>query len=101
MLCVPIVKQGKVLGVLYLENRLVPGTFTTERLAAVELLATQSAISVENAGLLAAERNARAAAEAAEQRGGPAQRGLCSSVGVPRLLRAAHLAQPVLCAFAG
>ena len=67
-LCLPILKQRKVLGFLYLENRLLAGTFTPGRLAAVEVLATQSAISVENALLLAAERTARAAAEAAEYR---------------------------------
>ena len=67
-LCMPILKQGKVLGLLYMENRLLAGTFTPGRLAAVEVLAAQSAISVENALLLAAERTARASAEAAEHR---------------------------------
>jgi signal transduction histidine kinase len=67
-LCIPVLKQGRVLGLLYLENRLLAGTFTPGRLAAVEVLATQSAISVENALLLAAERDARAAAEASEHR---------------------------------
>ncbi|HEY8944883.1 MAG TPA: AAA family ATPase, partial [Polyangiaceae bacterium] len=51
-LCLPILKQGKVLGILYLENRITAGAFTAERLAALEVLATQSAISVENALLL-------------------------------------------------
>jgi signal transduction histidine kinase len=67
-LCLPIVKQREVLGILYLENRLLAGAFTPGRLAALEVLATQSAISVENALLLEAERTARAAAEAAEHR---------------------------------
>jgi signal transduction histidine kinase len=67
-LCLPVLKQGRVLGILYLENSLLAGAFTPGRLAAVEVLAAQSAISVENALLLAAERNARAAAEASERR---------------------------------
>jgi signal transduction histidine kinase len=52
-----------VVGVLYLENDLLAGVFTPERLMALELLATQAAISVQNASLLAKERTARAAAE--------------------------------------
>lgn len=67
-LCLPILSRGEVLGFLYLENHLVAGAFTPGRLAAAEVLATQSAISVENARLLAAERRARATAEAAEDR---------------------------------
>lgn len=65
MLCMPVLRQGEVMGVLYLENDLVPGAFTPERLAALDLLASQTAISLENALLLAEERKARAAAEEA------------------------------------
>ncbi len=57
-----------MVGLLYLENNLLVGAFTPERLAALELLATQAAISLENALLLAGERAARAAAEATEHR---------------------------------
>ncbi len=67
-LCLPMVKQAEVVGLLYLENDLVAGAFTPERLMALELLATQAAISLENASLLAKEQAARAAAEAAESR---------------------------------
>jgi predicted ATPase/signal transduction histidine kinase/tRNA A-37 threonylcarbamoyl transferase component Bud32 len=68
VLVLPILRQGNVLGVLYLENDLTAGAFTSERLAVLELLAAQSAISVENALLLAKEQAARAVAEEAERR---------------------------------
>jgi PAS domain S-box-containing protein len=51
VLCVPIVKQTKLIGVLYLENNLTPRVFTSDRVAVLELLASQAAISLENAGL--------------------------------------------------
>jgi len=49
VLCLPIVRQAKLLGLLYLENDLATHAFTPERLAIVELLAAQAAISLENA----------------------------------------------------
>jgi signal transduction histidine kinase len=68
VLCLPILRQAKVVGLLYLENALVAGAFTPERLVALELLASQAAISVENALLLSKERAARTLAEEAERR---------------------------------
>ncbi|WP_437593539.1 AAA family ATPase [Sorangium sp. So ce1000] len=68
VLCMPILRQAEVVGLLYLENNLLAGAFTPDRLAALELLATQAAISLENARLLAKERTARTAAEEAERR---------------------------------
>ncbi len=50
-LCVPLVKQGRVLGVLYLENNLAPGVFTVCRTEVLELLASQAAIALETARL--------------------------------------------------
>lgn len=50
-LCVPLVKQSRVLGVLYLENNLAPGVFTLCRTEVLELLASQAAISLETARL--------------------------------------------------
>ncbi|MDI1478403.1 AAA family ATPase [Polyangium sp. y55x31] len=49
LLCLPIVRQSRLLGMLYLENNLVTGAFTGGRLSVLELLAAQSAISMENA----------------------------------------------------
>jgi PAS domain S-box-containing protein len=51
VLCVPIVKQTKLVGALYLENTLTPRVFTPERVTVLELLASQAAISLENASL--------------------------------------------------
>jgi len=53
VLCLPLVKQTKLMGVLYLENKLAPRVFTPKRLAILDLLASQAAISLENAGLYA------------------------------------------------
>jgi PAS domain S-box-containing protein len=53
VLCLPLVKQAKLMGVLYLENKLAPRVFTPKRLAMLELLASQAAISLEHARLYA------------------------------------------------
>ncbi|BAY74415.1 multi-sensor signal transduction histidine kinase [Nostoc linckia NIES-25] len=51
ILCSPILHQGKLLGVLYLENNLVTGAFTSDRVELLNLLCAQAAISLENAQL--------------------------------------------------
>jgi PAS domain S-box-containing protein len=51
ILCVPLVKQSKLIGVLYLENNLASHVFTPARISVLELLASQAAISLENARL--------------------------------------------------
>src|SRR6266849_7479254 len=51
VLCLPIVKQTKLIGALYLENNLTPRAFTSDRVALLQLLASQAAISLENANL--------------------------------------------------
>jgi PAS domain S-box-containing protein len=51
VLCLPIVKQTSLVGALYLENNLTPGVFSPERVAVLQLLASQAAISLENAAL--------------------------------------------------
>jgi PAS domain S-box-containing protein len=51
VLCLPIVKQTKLIGALYLENNLTPRAFTSDRVALLEMLASQAAISLENASL--------------------------------------------------
>jgi PAS domain S-box-containing protein len=53
VLCLPIVKQTKLMGALYLENCLTPRAFTSDRIAVLELLSAQAAISLENAALYA------------------------------------------------
>jgi signal transduction histidine kinase len=69
VLCMPVRLRADWVALLYLENDLVPGSFTAERLLALELLAAQAAISLENARLLERERTGRIEAEAAERRG--------------------------------
>ncbi len=51
VLCLPLVTQAKLVGALYLENNLTPRAFTSGRIAVLELLASQAAISLENAAL--------------------------------------------------
>ena len=51
ILALPLVRQGKLIGVLYLENDSTPHAFTPGRLAVLRLLASQAAISLENAAL--------------------------------------------------
>jgi len=49
VLCMPILRQSNLLGLLYLENNLARGIFTPERVKVLELLSSQAAISLENA----------------------------------------------------
>jgi predicted ATPase/signal transduction histidine kinase len=58
-LCLPILRQADLVGLLYLENDHVAGVFTPDRLSALSLLASQAAISVQNARLVLEERDAR------------------------------------------
>lgn len=51
VLCTPLVKQGELTGILYLENNLTAGAFTSDRLEVLNLLAAEAAISIENARL--------------------------------------------------
>jgi PAS domain S-box-containing protein len=61
VLCLPILKQTRLLGMLYLENNLTPHAFTPARMAVLKLLASEAAISMENARLYRdlAERESR------------------------------------------
>jgi signal transduction histidine kinase len=51
VLCAPIKHHGKLTGILYLENNLMPGAFTQDRLRVLDLLSAQAATSLENARL--------------------------------------------------
>src|SRR5262249_3858819 len=61
VLCLPLTNQAKLIGVLYLENNLAPHVFVPARTAVLKLLASQAAISLENARLYRdlAEREAK------------------------------------------
>jgi two-component sensor histidine kinase len=52
VLCLPVIKQSRLIGVLYLENRLADGVFTSAKTQMTELLTSQAAISLENARLV-------------------------------------------------
>ncbi|MEH1832275.1 MAG: AAA family ATPase [Nostoc sp.] len=51
ILSFPLLNQGKLIGIVYLENNLTTGAFTPERMEVVNLLSSQAAISIENATL--------------------------------------------------
>ncbi|WP_437676984.1 trifunctional serine/threonine-protein kinase/ATP-binding protein/sensor histidine kinase [Sorangium sp. So ce131] len=51
VLCAPILQQGKLVGVLYLENTLLEDAFTPARLEILQMLSAQAAISIENSRL--------------------------------------------------
>ena len=51
ILALPVVQQGKSVGVLYVENNLAAGAFTPDRVEVLGLLCTQAAISLENGSL--------------------------------------------------
>jgi predicted ATPase/signal transduction histidine kinase/GAF domain-containing protein len=51
--CLPIVAHTKLVGVLYLESHIAADAFTPQRIAVLDVLAAQAAISIENARLYA------------------------------------------------
>ncbi|HXV62279.1 MAG TPA: ATP-binding protein, partial [Vicinamibacteria bacterium] len=51
ILCLPLVKQGRLIALLYLENHLAAGVFTPARIAVLQVLAPQAAMSLENTRL--------------------------------------------------
>ncbi|WP_107839589.1 GAF domain-containing sensor histidine kinase [Metasolibacillus meyeri] len=51
VLCLPITHQNKLISILYMENNLLEGVFTEERLDMLKLLCSQCAISITNARL--------------------------------------------------
>ncbi|MBE9205250.1 AAA family ATPase [Nostoc sp. LEGE 06077] len=59
VLCTPIVNQGNLVGLLYLENKLTAGVFSNERVKVIHLLASQAAISLENALLFQKSQQAQ------------------------------------------
>ncbi len=71
ILCLPLTKQGALRGILYLENDLAPSAFTPRRTALLKLLASQAALSLENAWLhsdVQRENESRRRTEAALRR---------------------------------
>ena len=53
VLCAPLLNQGKLNGIIYLENNLTTGAFTSERVEILRILSAQAAVSIENSRLYA------------------------------------------------
>ena len=68
LLCLPLLKQADLIGVLYLENSLASHVFTPARIAVLKLLASQAAIALENARLYRDVADREAEARESEQR---------------------------------
>lgn len=67
VLCLPLTIRGVLIGLVYLENRLVPNLFGSQRLAMLEILASQAAVSLQTAKFytrLAEDNQTRAQMEA-------------------------------------
>ncbi|HAT12235.1 MAG TPA: serine/threonine protein kinase, partial [Microcoleaceae bacterium UBA11344] len=56
ILCLPIIYQSNLQGIIYLENKLAAGAFTTDRVEVLKVLVSQVAIAIENARLYAREQ---------------------------------------------
>ncbi len=68
VLCLPLLRQARMIGMLYLENSLVKGAFTRERIAVLEVLTAQAAISLENAALYQQRSRAEQALRESEEK---------------------------------
>jgi predicted ATPase/signal transduction histidine kinase/ActR/RegA family two-component response regulator len=67
LLCAPVARHGALVGIVYLENNLVADAFTPARVEVVQMLASQAAISIENARLLDHLRLSKEDAERARE----------------------------------
>ena len=108
VLCLPLLKQAELIGLLYLENNLASHVFTPARITVLELLASQAVISLENARLysdLLQENRERQAAEDAMRVGEARWRSLFENVPVGVALVGAHgryvEVNPAFCAMTG
>jgi PAS domain S-box-containing protein len=68
MLCLPLLRQSDLIGMLYLENDLVRGAFSADKIALLEVLAAQAAISLENAILYLDQKRTETAVRESERR---------------------------------
>lgn len=60
VLCLPVIKQNKLIGILYLENRLADSVFTADRIELTKLFTYEAAISLDNARLVEKMKQAEA-----------------------------------------
>ncbi|OSI67416.1 hypothetical protein BSZ21_17670 [Bradyrhizobium canariense] len=68
ILCLPLIRQSRLAGALYLENRLTSHVFTPERIVVLRALASQAAISLQNARLYSDLEVAQANLQASHDR---------------------------------
>jgi predicted ATPase/GAF domain-containing protein/tRNA A-37 threonylcarbamoyl transferase component Bud32 len=68
LLCLPLLHQARLSGILYLENRATSGVFNAARVELLALLSSQAAISIENARLIANVRAATSEVKRANER---------------------------------
>ncbi len=61
VLCLPVIKQNNLIGILYLENRLFDAAFTVEKTNMTKLFTYEAAISLENVRLMEKMKRAEAA----------------------------------------
>jgi PAS domain S-box-containing protein len=59
ILCAPLLNQGQLIGIIYLENNLTTSAFTDDRVEVLQLLSTQAAVSIANAKLYAEVRESQ------------------------------------------
>ena len=82
ILCLPLLQQGRLSSILYLENDAAPDAFTPERAELLQLLSTQAATAVENARLYAdlqrAHANLQRSNEALKSTRWKSARGICA-----------------------
>ena len=81
IICAPILRQSKLDGIVYLENGRVIDAFTADRLALVEVLAAQAAISLGNARLILGLQREAEQREKAERRMREVAQGTAAVVG--------------------
>ncbi|MEM9460007.1 MAG: AAA family ATPase [Myxococcota bacterium] len=67
LMCTPVEHQGQFIGIVYLENNLTTDAFTPARAQVVRMLATQAAISIQNARLLTSLEHSKQEAERASR----------------------------------
>jgi transcriptional regulator with GAF, ATPase, and Fis domain len=63
ILCVPLISRGRTIGALYVDNRFTSGAFSREHGAILEALASQAAIAIHTARLIARLRQREAELE--------------------------------------
>ncbi|MDY6855407.1 MAG: AAA family ATPase [Thermodesulfobacteriota bacterium] len=68
ILCIPVIRQSNLMGMLYLENKYTANAFTPDRVEVLHLLASQAAISLENAMLVEDMKRAQLALRESETR---------------------------------